>query len=628
MALDEPVAVVMIHGFLSKPKTWDSFADLIASDRHLDFVHVLRFGYTSPLVRPNRLRRVPTYKDVALSLDGFLSDRAGDFKSVVLVSHSQGGLIIQRYLQWMLDEQRGNELERIRQIVLFACPNTGAEIALSLRRSWLGWNPQQVALQPFNEDVSAAHRSVINRIVHAREASRGSCPIPVMAYAGETDNVVPPASARSAFPDIGVLPGDHFSIIRPDGLQHRSYLALKGKLIAARDASRTPEVPRATGAISAGGTRALGRAAAEEGAVSGALTGWKSYTNMMPEQLINVEDVISEIASSMIDTSAPSALAVTGAGGLGKTAVTYAAVEKATASGAFTTVVWASARNTDFSQVDATAHAISSIYWHNVLETIAAQLGLELFDKMIVEEQLRTHISCLPPQHRLLLVVDNLELVHAADRVIERLRTLGLGRPHKIVATSRWEATTSRSDLDVHNTRIKPLDEATTYDLVRLTARNTASDLAHARNEELRPVFDITQGNPFLVKLISRRYGEAARPLPRIIDELTDVARRTGNDVRHWLYDQSLDELALRTSAEQASNLMLAFCTRGRGGSLTYDVLREENQDVDDEQFDHVLEQAHRLGLVQPSARHTRYAIHSLLYEYILPRQDGGLHER
>lgn len=621
MTLNEPVAVVMIHGFLSKPKAWDSFAELIAADRHLEFAHVLRFAYSSPLFRPHPLRRIPTYKDVGLSLDGYLSDRAGDFKSVVLVSHSQGGLIIQRYLQWMLDEQRGHELQRIRQVVLFACPNTGAEIAMSLRRIWFRRNPQQVSLQPFNEEVSAAHRTVINRIVHAREVSSGSCPIPVMAYAGEIDNVVPPAAARSSFPDIGVLPGDHSSIIRPDSPQHRSYMALKGKLIAARDArpmarTNTIDAPRADGITSAR------RQMATAPATPGALSGWKSYTNMMPEQLINVEDVIGKIAFSMTSTAAPSALAVTGPGGLGKTAVTYAAVEQATASGAFTSVIWASARNTDFSQIDATINAISSIYWHNVLETIAAQLGLQLLDKMIIEEELRTHISCLPPDHRLLLIVDNLELVHAADRVIERLRALGLSRPHKIVATSRWEATSSRSDLDVQNTRIEPLNEATTYDLVRLVARNTSSDLAHARNEELRPVFDITQGNPFLIKLISRRYGETARSLPRIIDELTDAARRTGSDVRHWLYDQSLDELALRTSAEEASNLMLAFCTRGRGGSLTYDVLREETPGLGDEQFDHVLEQAHRLGLIQPSAKHTRYAIHSLLYEYIAPKQD------
>ncbi|MCX4810670.1 alpha/beta fold hydrolase [Streptomyces sp. NBC_01239] len=623
MALDDPVAVVMIHGFLSQPKTWDPFAELISADQNLDFAHVLRFAYSSPLLRPHPLRRIPTYKDVALSLDGYLSDRAGDFKSVVLVSHSQGGLIIQRYLQWMLDEQRGHELQRIRQVVLFACPNTGAEIALSLRRSWLRRNPQQVSLQPFNEDVSAAHRTVINRIVHAREVSSGSCPIPVMAYTGEIDNVVPPAAARSSFPDVSVLPGDHFSIIQPDSPQHRTYLALRGKLIAVRAARPTDrnntgsDTPRASGITSAR------RQVAAEAATPGALTGWRSYTNMMPEQLINVEDVIGEIASSMTSTAAPSALAVTGPGGLGKTAVTYAAVEQAIASGAFTAVIWASARNTDFSQIDATTNAISSIYWHNVLETIAAQLGLELLDKMIVEEELRTHINCLPPHHRLLLIVDNLELVHAADRVIERLRALGLSRPHKIVATSRWEATSSRSDLDVRNTRVKPLNEATTYDLVRLVAGNTSSDLAHARNEELRPIFDITQGNPFLVKLISRRYGETARSLPRIIDELTDAARRTGNDVRHWLYDQSLDELALRTSPEEASNLMLAFCTRGRGGSLTYDVLREENPGLDEEQFDHVLEHAHRLGLVQPSAKHTRYAIHSLLYEYIVPKQEG-----
>jgi len=52
-------------------------------------------------------------------------------------------------------------------------------------------------------------------------------------YAGEQDNVVTPTSAKGVFPDTGVLPGDHFTIIQPDSIRHRAYLALKGILIGA-----------------------------------------------------------------------------------------------------------------------------------------------------------------------------------------------------------------------------------------------------------------------------------------------------------------------------------------------------------------------------------------------------------
>src|SRR5206468_2595746 len=58
-----------------------------------------------------------------------------------------------------------------------------------------------------------------------------------------------PTSARGAFRDAGVLPGDHFSIIRPDSHAHRNYLALKMDIIeAARDyrsGTRTPPLPHA-----------------------------------------------------------------------------------------------------------------------------------------------------------------------------------------------------------------------------------------------------------------------------------------------------------------------------------------------------------------------------------------------
>ncbi|MGW9498910.1 hypothetical protein ACWG5P_31870 [Streptomyces prasinus] len=99
-----------------------------------------------------------------------------------------------------------------------------------------------------NEQVADVQRTVLNQIVHARETAAHACPIPIAVYAGETDNVVTPASARSAFPDAVALPGDHFTIVRPDSLRHRSYTALKRQLLAAGDSGPPVEAVVTVGA--------------------------------------------------------------------------------------------------------------------------------------------------------------------------------------------------------------------------------------------------------------------------------------------------------------------------------------------------------------------------------------------
>ena len=50
---------------------------------------------------------------------------------IVLVTHSQGGLIVQRYLARRLASGHGEELRRIRRIVMYACPNNGSQALLA-----------------------------------------------------------------------------------------------------------------------------------------------------------------------------------------------------------------------------------------------------------------------------------------------------------------------------------------------------------------------------------------------------------------------------------------------------------------------------------------------------------------
>lgn len=208
--------VVFVHGLFSSSRTWTPFRDLIASDPDFAELSLLDFEYPSPKFNLNPLRQIPDFDVLADSLRTYLETEAADYSEMVLVSHSQGGLIIQRYLARMVMGARGNDLERIRRVIMFACPNSGSEIFLLARRRAIFWShPQERELRPINESVGTAQQVVINRVVHAQRIASDQCPVSIHAYAGERDNVVTPTSAKGVFPDTGILPGDHFSIIQP-----------------------------------------------------------------------------------------------------------------------------------------------------------------------------------------------------------------------------------------------------------------------------------------------------------------------------------------------------------------------------------------------------------------------------
>lgn len=230
--------VVFVHGLFSSSRVWTHFRELIEVDPELSGLDLLDFEYPSPKVNLNPLRSIPDFDVLADSLQTYLETRAAHYSNVILVSHSQGGLIVQRYLARTVMGARGDDLKRIRRVVMFACPNSGSEIFLLARRRAMFWHhPQERELRPINESVGTAQQVVINRVVHAQRIASDQCPVLVHAYAGERDNIVKPASAKGVFPDTGVLPGDHFSIIQPDSTVHRSYLALKKDIIEAISSS-------------------------------------------------------------------------------------------------------------------------------------------------------------------------------------------------------------------------------------------------------------------------------------------------------------------------------------------------------------------------------------------------------
>lgn len=127
---------------------------------------------------------------------------------LAIVTHSQGGLILQRYLAWMLAEGKGRQLGGIRLIVMLSCPNEGSEYLRSIRVvAGFGHHPQAGQLDVLARQAGEDRRVVLRQIVNATTLDDRHCPIPVFVYSGRTDNVVSRESAQSVFPNTQAMAG-------------------------------------------------------------------------------------------------------------------------------------------------------------------------------------------------------------------------------------------------------------------------------------------------------------------------------------------------------------------------------------------------------------------------------------
>ena len=234
MVTPKPIHVVFIHGLFSSAEVWTPFKQLIADDPELtDFVTLHCFEYDSPFIRLRVDRRVAEIDDIADRLRTFLVTELHDAESIVLVTHSQGGLVVQRFLARMLWQGRGRDLARIKRITMYACPNSGSDFFLSVRKSAIFWrNPQERQLRPFERAVVEAQQTVLRAVVNAQGCTDTECYIPIAAYGGMTDKIVPPSVSTGVFPSSEVVDGDHFSVVRPVNRNASSYRVLKAALLA------------------------------------------------------------------------------------------------------------------------------------------------------------------------------------------------------------------------------------------------------------------------------------------------------------------------------------------------------------------------------------------------------------
>jgi len=123
--------IVFVHGFTgSGEKTWGLFPKLLREDSELKGVDVYVWDYPTLL-----LKRNPSIEDIGQALRTALVEQFPAYKSIYLVGHSMGGLVLQSMVTEELKHGRANNLKRIKHLIFFGTPNRGTQVPELLKRN-------------------------------------------------------------------------------------------------------------------------------------------------------------------------------------------------------------------------------------------------------------------------------------------------------------------------------------------------------------------------------------------------------------------------------------------------------------------------------------------------------------
>lgn len=415
-------ALVLVHGIFSSGKTWNSLKLRIAADDHLASLFVATFDYYTPRFRFNPARVIPDHDDIALKLWTFLERKLDDYEKLTIIAHSQGGLIAQRMLSRQVEAGAAKSLARIHQVVLLACPNSGSDLFLALRRYTFPWrHPQERGLRPLDKEIERTRSTVLEKVVYAKEVTSTSCPIVIHAYAGESDGVVKSQSALSAFPNKGVLEGDHSTILdfeNPDGL---NYSVIRHHILSFLR-SDTKWSERQLQQVQTGMQQV------------GVMPRPAQLPRAVPD-LRGRDDEIKQIHGVLVDSpqaNASRVIVITGCGGIGKTALAINA--GALAKTAFVDgILFADLGGTKMPPLDADAILLSFVISLGVPPELASSAGVD---------KVGLYRSAMSGR-RLLVLLDNASSPEQVERLLPSEPLCA------VIITSRSRFSSMRLDLRI-----------------------------------------------------------------------------------------------------------------------------------------------------------------------------------
>jgi pimeloyl-ACP methyl ester carboxylesterase len=200
-----PAALLFIHGFSGDPaKTWGQFPALLMEEKRLRTWDVYSLGYHTGagLDILGIWRAKPDLNALALLLAARAAiEPLKRYKSLALLAHSMGGLVVQRAV---LDN--AGLRERVGHVLLFGTPSEGLKKAAFVKF----WNSQLRAMSKNGEFIDTL------RSDWTREFGE-ELPFVFRTTGGDEDQFVPKESSLLPFPkeQREIVRGDHLSIVKP-----------------------------------------------------------------------------------------------------------------------------------------------------------------------------------------------------------------------------------------------------------------------------------------------------------------------------------------------------------------------------------------------------------------------------
>jgi pimeloyl-ACP methyl ester carboxylesterase len=226
--------ILFIHGFGSSHRCWKRLFGLLSEEERIMSLYDLAWwDYPTSWFELNMLGRIPTLRELGRALGEEIDSPRYRGRTLTLIGHSQGGLVIQNWMADLVNKGEAERLGNIRQVLLIATPNSGSTTAMGLRvlAYSLFTNPQEATLRVLCPDVAETQAVIRERIVYATEDSTRCWRVPVHAFCGLQDAIVSEASARGCFESVKPVPGNHFSILRPTDREDRRYSELVERLL-------------------------------------------------------------------------------------------------------------------------------------------------------------------------------------------------------------------------------------------------------------------------------------------------------------------------------------------------------------------------------------------------------------
>jgi triacylglycerol esterase/lipase EstA (alpha/beta hydrolase family) len=119
--------IIFVHGLGGGKGTWGLFEELLKAETDLkDRIILAEYSYPTRLFRWLPTWKSPPLQDLAKGLATEIRTRYAQCSKILMVCHSQGGLIAKRFI---IEAIKHSAHLRVREVIFFATPHFGAGFA-------------------------------------------------------------------------------------------------------------------------------------------------------------------------------------------------------------------------------------------------------------------------------------------------------------------------------------------------------------------------------------------------------------------------------------------------------------------------------------------------------------------